>query len=200
MKGGHPMAQEDFGSKASINVTINILAVLFIIAMAALVWSPLRSSPALLDNPYIAVLQFDRVGRDQEQNNLIDSIDENIIKGLSNTNGVFVKRIQPQDQEKRSSRLRKYFNYKGSLGRIKQIAEEQGVRYILTGKVHKYGDNLRQTTKLIDAVTGDLLLIKQFKHSIGEFSFLKNAVADKIVDEIAVELVALNESCNGTHC
>lgn len=194
------MAQEDFGSKASINVTINILAVLFIIAMAALVWSPLRSSPALLDNPYIAVLQFDRVGRDQEQNNLIDSIDENIIKGLSNTNGVFVKRIQPQDQEKRSSRLRNYFSYKGSLGRVKQIAEEQGVRYIITGKVHNYGDNLRLTTKLIDAVTGDLLLIKQYKYSIGEFSFLKNAVADKIVDEIAVELVALNESCNGTHC
>ena len=66
--------------------------------------------------------------------------------------------------------------------------------------LHKYGDKLRVTTKLIDAVTGDFLWINQYKNSIADFSFLKNAIADKIVEDIAIELVAMNESCTGTHC
>lgn len=194
------MDHEGFRPKATLNVTISILAVLFIIGMAALVWSPLRSSSALLDSSYVGVLQFDRVGIDQEQNSLIDGMDEYIINTLSKRNGVFVKRLQPQDQEARRSRHRARFSYKGSLGRVKQIAEEHGVRYILTGKVHKYGDNFRVSTRLIDAVTGDLVWINRYKDSIGEFSSVKNVIADKIVDDLAMELVALNESCNGAEC
>ncbi|UCE56075.1 MAG: hypothetical protein JSV31_11700 [Desulfobacterales bacterium] len=185
------MAQEDFRRKATANTTINILAALFIIALATVVWSPsLRSSLSLLDNPYIAVLQFDRIGIDQEHDNLTDRLNEDLTKVLLNRNGVFVKKLQPQEQERWRLRHRSNFSYKGKLGYVKQIAEELGVRYILTGRVHKNGDNFRVTAQLIDAFTGDLLWVNRYTDSIGGFSSLKNAVAYKIVDDMVINLVS----------
>lgn len=188
------MTPEDFRRKATASTTIDILATLFIIVLAAVVWSPiLHSSSSLLDNPYIAVLPFDRIGIDQEQDNLTNRMDEDITKYLSKTNGIFVKRLQPQEQENWRFRHPSMFSYKGKLGNVKQIAEKLGVRYILTGRVYKSGDNSRITAQLIDAFNGRLLWMNRYSDSMSDFSSLKNAIAHQIVDGIVMKLDSSNE-------
>ncbi|UCE55720.1 MAG: hypothetical protein JSV31_09800 [Desulfobacterales bacterium] len=120
-------------------------------------------------------------------------MDEDITKYLSQTNGTFVKRLQPQEQENWRFRHSSMFSYKGKLGNVKQIAEELGVRYILTGRVYKNGDNLRITAQLIDAVNGDLLWVNRYTDSMSDFSSLKNAIAHQIVDGIVMKLDSSNE-------
>jgi len=96
----------------------------------------------LPDKPSIAVLPFDNLSGDTEQDYIADGITENVITALSNIPEIFVI---AQDSTS---------TYKDKVVKLHQVAEDLGVRYILVGSMQKSGDNIRVNAKLIDAVAG----------------------------------------------
>src|SRR5258705_6554290 len=97
----------------------------------------------LPDKPSIAVLPFQNMSGDPEQEYFADGMVEDIITGLSRSKSLFVIA--------RSSS----FTYKGKAVDIKQIGRELGVRYVLEGSVRKAGNRVRITGQLVDAATGN---------------------------------------------
>jgi len=95
----------------------------------------------LPDKPSIAVLPFDNMSGDPEQEYFSDGLTEQIINGLCKVSNLFVI-------GRNSS-----FAYKGKSITTMQIAKELGVRYILEGSVQRAGDRVRITAQLIDAIT-----------------------------------------------
>jgi len=109
---------------------------------------PSQSSPTLLplaDKPSIAVLPFQNMGGDPEQDYFADGITEDIVTALSHIPSLFVI-------ARNSS-----FAYKGKAIDIRQIGRELGVRYVLEGSVRKAGQRLRITGQLVEAETGSHL-------------------------------------------
>jgi class 3 adenylate cyclase len=107
--------------------------------------APPRTSPAPLplpDKPSIAVLPFQNMSGDPEQEYFVDGMVEEIITALSRIRWLFVL-------ARNSS-----FTYKGQPVDVKQVGRELGVRYVLEGSVRKAGNRVRITGQLIDAVSG----------------------------------------------
>ena len=96
----------------------------------------------LPDKPSIAVLPFQNMSGDPEQEYFADGIVEDIITALSRFRSLFVI-------ARNSS-----FTYKGRAVDIKQVGRELGVRYVLEGSVRKGGNRMRITAQLIDATSG----------------------------------------------
>ena len=102
---------------------------------------PTTSTLALPDKPSIAVLPFQNMSGDPEQEYFADGMVEDIITALSRFKSLFVI-------ARNSS-----FTYKGKAVDIKQVGRELGVRYVLEGSVRKAGNRMRITGQLIDATT-----------------------------------------------
>ena len=96
---------------------------------------------SLPDKPSIAVLPFTNLSSEKEQEYLCDGLAEGIIDGLAKSDRLFVI-------ARNSS-----FTYKGKPTKIKQVAEDLGVRYVLEGSIQKAGDRVRITAQLIDALS-----------------------------------------------
>jgi len=101
-----------------------------------------RMAFPLPEKPSIAVLPFDNLSGDPDQDYIADGITENIITALSKIPEMFVIA--------RNST----FTYKGKPVKIRQVSEELGVRYVLEGSVQRAEDRLRITAQLIDALEG----------------------------------------------
>jgi TolB-like protein/class 3 adenylate cyclase len=104
----------------------------------------------LPDKPSIAVLPFNNLSGDPEQEYFSDGLTEEIITALSKVPEVFVIA--------RNS----VFTYKGKPVKVNQVAEELGVRYVLEGSVRKAGDDIRITAQLIDALSGHHLWAERY--------------------------------------
>src|SRR5437870_10891421 len=94
------------------------------------------------EKPSIAVLPFQNMSGDPEQEYFADGMVEDITTALSRVKWFFVI-------ARNSS-----FTYKGRAVDVKQVARELGVRYVLEGSVRKAGSRLRVTSQLVDAATG----------------------------------------------
>ena len=105
---------------------------------------PLDAPLALPDKPSIAVLPFQNMSGDPEQEYFVDGLVEDIITGLSRFKSLFVIA--------RNST----FAYKGKSPDIRQVGRELGVRYVLEGSVRKVGNRIRITGQLIDAANGTI--------------------------------------------
>src|SRR5947209_177626 len=105
---------------------------------------------ALPEKPSIAVLPFQNMSGDPEQDYFADGMVEEIITGLSRIRWLFVI-------ARNSS-----FTYKGHAVDVKQVGRELGVRYVLEGSVRKGGARLRITAQLIDAQSGAHLWADRF--------------------------------------
>jgi len=104
---------------------------------------PCAAAPlALPDRPSIAVLRFQNMSSDPEQDYFADGMVEDINSALSRTRWLFVI-------ARNSS-----FTYKGRAIDVKQVGRELGVRYVLEGSVRKVGERVRISAQLIDASTG----------------------------------------------
>ncbi len=134
--------------------------------------------PALPDKPSIAVLPFQNMSGDPEQEYFADGIVEEIITVLSRFKSLFVI-------ARNSS-----FAYKGKAVEIKQVGRELGVRYVLEGSVRKAGARLRITGQLIDAATGAHLWADKFEGGLLDVFDLQDSVATSVVGAIAPRLVA----------
>jgi adenylate cyclase len=140
--------------------------------------SPLaRDVPlALPDKPSIAVLPFQNMSGDPEQEYFADGVVEDIITALSRFKSLFVI-------ARNSS-----FSYKGKSPDIRQVGRELGVRYVLEGSVRKAGSRLRITGQLIDATTGAHLWADRFEGAVEDVFELQDQVTEKVVAALAPRL------------
>jgi TolB-like protein len=104
----------------------------------------------LPDKPSIAVLPFANMSDDPQQEFFSDGMTEDLITDLSKISGLFVIA--------RNST----FVYKGKPVKIRQVAEELGVRYVLEGSVRRAGDQVRINAQLIDSTTGQHLWAERY--------------------------------------
>jgi TolB-like protein len=130
----------------------------------------------LPDKPSIAVLPFDNMSGDPEQEYFADGIVEEIITALSRFRQLFVIA--------RNST----FAYKGKAVDVKQVGRELGVRYVLEGSVRKSGNQLRITSQLIDANTSAHLWADRFDGGIDDIFDVQDRVTASVVGAIAPKL------------
>jgi TolB-like protein/class 3 adenylate cyclase len=123
------------------------------------------ASLPLPDKPSIAVLPFQNMSGDPEQEYFADGMVEEIITTLSRIRWLFVI-------ARNSS-----FTYKGQAVDVKQVGRELGVRYVLEGSVRKAGQRVRITGQLIDAVTGTHIWADRFDGSLEDVFELQDKVA-----------------------
>jgi adenylate cyclase len=135
-----------------------------------------RMKYPLPDRPSIAVLPFLNMSKDPDQEYFSDGITEELIADLSKISGVMVIA--------RNST----FPYKGKTVKIKQVAEELGVRYILEGSVRRAGEEVRINAQLIDALTGHHLWAERYDGTTAKIFVLQDQITRKIVNALAVKL------------
>ncbi len=135
---------------------------------------PDRRAPA--DKPSIAVLPFDNMSNDPEQDYFADGIVEDIITALSH--------IKQWRVVARNSS----FVYKGQNVDIRDVAEKLGVRYVLEGSVRKGGNRVRITGQLIDAETGTHVWADHFDGDLEDIFELQDRVTVSVVGAIEPSL------------
>jgi adenylate cyclase len=152
-------------------------------------WGPDATSPAakgpdltkfppLPDKPSIAVLPFDNMSGDPEQEYFADGITEDIITALSHFHWFFVI-------ARNSS-----FSYKGTSPDVRQVATELGVRYVLEGSVRKGGNRVRITAQLIDATTGRHVWAERYDRDLSDIFAVQDQVTEAITAAVAPSFVA----------
>ena len=137
------------------------------------------ATPAALavpDMPSIAVLPFQNMSADPEQEFFADGMVEDIITGLSRYRHLFVI-------ARNSS-----FTYKGRAVDMKQVGRELGVRYLLEGSVRKAGSRIRITAQLIDTATAAHIWADRFEGGIEDMFDLQDQVTAKVVGAIEPEV------------
>ena len=135
-----------------------------------------RPTLALPDKPSIAVLPFQNLSADPEQEYFADGVVEDITMALSRFHWLFVI-------ARNSS-----FTYKGRAVDVKQVGRELGVRYVLEGSVRKAGNRIRIAGQLIDAETGAHLWADRFDGALEDMFDLQDHVTSSVVGAIAPKL------------
>lgn len=123
----------------------------------------------LPDKPSIAVLPFQNMSSDQEQEYFADGIVADIIAGLARIDWLFVI-------SRNSS-----FAYKHRPTDVKQICRELGVRYVLEGSVRKAGSRVRITAQLIDAENGVHIWVERYDRELDDIFALQDDISEKVV-------------------
>ena len=188
MRIGPEVRAEKAGPRRWQKAALAALVVLIVAAGAWAVWNfYLRPPPMevasvermafpLPDKPSIAVLAFDNLSGDPEQEYIADGISENIISALSKISEMFVIA--------RNST----FTYKGKPVKVQQVSEELGVRYVLEGSAQKTGNRVRITAQLIDATTGHHLWSEKYDREFRDLFDLQDEITHKIIVELQVKL------------
>jgi adenylate cyclase len=134
------------------------------------------SAPRRPEHPSIAVLPFDNMSGDPEQDYFADGMVEDIITGLSRINWLFVI-------ARNSS-----FVYKGQAVDLKQVGRDLGVRYILEGSVRKAANRVRVTGQLIDAETGQHVWADRYDREIDDIFAIQDELTINVVGAIEPSL------------
>jgi adenylate cyclase len=132
----------------------------------------LGAAPPLPDKPSIAVLPFENMSGDPEQEYFADGMVEEIITVLSRFKWLFVI-------SRNSS-----FTFKGKAVDIKEVGRRLGVRYVLEGSVRKASAKVRITGQLIDAVTGAHIWADRFERDLTDVFALQDEIAVAVVGAI----------------
>jgi len=130
----------------------------------------------LPDKPSIAVLPFTNMSGEKELEYFSDGLAEGIINGLSKSEHIFVIA--------RNST----FTYKGKPVKVKQVAEEMGVRYVIEGSVQQERNRVRITAQLIDALTGRHLFSEQYNRDLKDILSLQDEITLKVLTAVQVKL------------
>jgi adenylate cyclase len=128
------------------------------------------------DKPSIAVLPFDNLSGDPEQEYFSDGITEDIITALSKTPKMLVIA--------RNST----FTYKGKPVKVQQVANELGVRYVLEGSVRKVEERVRITAQLVDAKSGHHLWAEKYDRDLEDIFALQDEITKEIITALQVNL------------
>jgi TolB-like protein/Flp pilus assembly protein TadD len=130
----------------------------------------------LPEKPSIAVLPFDNLSGDPDQDYLADGITENIITALSKIPEMFVIA--------RNS----VFTYKGKPVKVQKVAEDLGIRYVLEGSLQRADNRIRITGQLIDATTGHHLWAEQYDRVLEDLFAVQDEITLAIVSSLQVKL------------
>jgi adenylate cyclase len=180
-------AAESFGKSTPYKDRAYVDSLVSLLIKAGL---PEKPPLPLPDKPSIAVLPFVNMSEDPQQEYFSDGMTEDLITDLSKISGLFVIA--------RNST----FVYKGKPVKIRQVAEELGVRYVLEGSVRRAGDQVRINAQLIDSTTGQHLWAERYDGSMQEVFSLQDRINQKIVAALAVKLTAVEKTLvgqKGTH-
>jgi len=138
--------------------------------------SLVKNTPPLPDKPSIAVLPFQNMSGDAEQEYFADGMVEEVITALSRFRQLFVI-------ARNSS-----FTYKGRAIDVKQVGRELGVHYVLEGSVRRAGSRVRIVGQLIETTTGAHLWADRFDGGVEDIFDLQDRVTARVVAEIAPKL------------
>ncbi len=173
---------EDLGDKELKNIARPVRAYRVALsrytASEPIVPAPSGGKLALPDKPSIAVLAFQNMSGDPEQEYFGDGIAEDIITALSKLRGLFVIA--------RNST----FAYKGKAPNIREIARELGVRYVLEGSVRKAGERLRVSGQLIDAASGNHIWAERYDRPTSDIFAVQDEITASVVAAIEPQLYA----------
>lgn len=164
-------------------------AALFMVVLTAAVvlwfepWSERRVEPAsvermaspLPDKPSIAVMPFANLSDDQNQESLIDGMTEDLIIDMSGMPALFVAARDT------------VFEYKGRKYRIRDVAENLSVGYVLEGGVRRAGVRLRVEVELIDALSGEYIWAENFDGVLDDVSALRARIAQDVLQQLTTE-------------
>ncbi len=144
-------------------------------------WEPPRPEPASEDlappdSPSIAVLPFENMSGDVEQEYFSDGMTEDIITALS--------RLRWLSVIARNST----FTYKGRAVDVKVVGREMGVRYVLEGSVRKAGGRLRVSAQLIEAASGKHIWAQRYDRDLADIFDLQDELTEAISAEVDAEL------------
>ena len=170
------------------SAAIVALAALVIIG-AGLVWwqhsrmyveaaSVERMAYPLPDKPSVAVLPFTNISNDPGQEYFADGITEDIVTDISKVSGIVVVAHGST------------FAYKGKQVKIRQVAEDLGVRYVLAGSVQREDKKLRITAQLIDAVKSVHLWADRYDREVRDVFAVQSEITEQVVKAMAVTLKA----------
>jgi TolB-like protein/class 3 adenylate cyclase len=187
---GKVIAEKKAKSRQWQKTALIVIAILIVVIAAFAVWRLyLRPTPPprevaskekmafpLPDKPSIAVLPFVNMSEDPKQEYFSDGMTEDLITDLSKISGLMVIA--------RNST----FTYKGKPVKIKQVAEELGVRYVLEGSVRRSGDVIRINAQLIDAIDGHHLWAERYDGTMSKVFALQDEITQKIVSAMEVQL------------
>jgi adenylate cyclase len=130
------------------------------------------------ENPSIAVLPFDNMSGDPEQEYFVDGITEDIITDFSRLSNLTVIAWNTSA------------SYKGGAIQPQQVGKDLGVAYVLDGSVRKSGDRLRITAQLLDTENGNHIWAERYDRKLTEIFELQDEVTKKIVNALAIRLTA----------
>ena len=130
----------------------------------------------LPDKPPLAVLPFQNLSGDPEQEYFVDGVVEEITTTISRLPWLFVI-------ARNSS-----FAYKGKSPDLRQVGRELGVRYVLDGSMRKAGNRVRITGQLIDTTTGAHIWADRFDGALDDIFELQDEVASRVAGAIEPKL------------
>jgi adenylate cyclase len=174
-----PMAFNDLGEKSLKNIDrpVRLYAVRSASFFTAAISPAEPSKPLPLpDKPSIAVLPFQNMSGDPEQEYFADGLAEDITTELS--------RFREFAVIARNST----FSYKGNPLDVSQIARELRVRYVLEGSVRKVGNRVRVTTQLIDAVSNEHVWAERYDREQADIFDLQEEITHTVVASIAPQI------------
>lgn len=133
---------------------------------------------SLPDKPSIAILPFDNMSGEAEQDYLADGITEDLITALSKVRWFFVIA--------RNST----FSYKGKAIDVTKVGRELGVKYVMEGSVRKAGNRVRVTAQLIDATNGHHVWAERYDRQIEDIFDLQDEMTQTIIGAVEPEISA----------
>ena len=186
---GKVIGEKRFLGRISRRTAIAAIVVLAIVAGGLIGWNiylqkSKRVEAASLDKmahplpeePSIAVLPFTNMSGDPQQEYLSDGITDELTTTLSKVPDLFVI--------SRTSA----FAYKNKPVKVKQVAEELGVRYVLEGSVQRSKDRIRVIVQLIDAVAGNHLWAERYDRNLKDIFKLQDDLTIKIITALRIKL------------
>ena len=173
VKGKIDVAMEDLGERRLKNIASPVQ-----VCRVLLDDGPGKpaSELTLPDKPSIAVLPFQNMSGDPEQEYFVDGMVEDIITALSRLHWFFVIA--------RNST----FVYKGKAVDVKRISRELGVRYVVEGSARKSGDRLRVTAQLIDASNGNHVWAERYDRTVTDVFTVQDEITESITSAIEPHL------------
>jgi TolB-like protein len=167
-----PFVFEDLGEQQVKNIARPVRVYRIKIAEQTAAQAPLPPP----DKPSLAVLPFQNLSGDPEQEYFVDGVVEEIITAISRLHWLFVI-------ARNSS-----FAYKGKSPDLRQVGRELGVRYVLEGSVRKSGNRVRITGQLIDTTTGAHIWADRFDGALHDIFDLQDQIAGNVVGAIEPKL------------
>ncbi|MDP6352052.1 MAG: tetratricopeptide repeat protein [Alphaproteobacteria bacterium] len=131
---------------------------------------------ALSDRPSIAVLAFENLSGDPEQEYFADGIAEDLITELSRLRWLLV------------TARNSTFTYKGRAIDVRQVGRDLGVRYVVEGSVRKGGERVRITTQLVDAATGNHIWAERYDRDLSDIFALQDEITETLVAALQGEV------------